>query len=183
MRCGWCETHNPPDRDGCVNCGGPLRRLSDALTARPPPSPRTVPGAFVRRAIREEAWFGGMFVAIGAGVSLLFLVCSPLFFPLLFGLPITLLFVAVGLGIAGSGWRRAQRRVTVLRDGTISPGEVVGVVRQGEGWRLTYRFDAGGQPREQSVLSTDAEITRFVPGFPVHVVHLGANSDVWPPFG
>lgn len=183
MRCGWCETHNPSDRSACVNCGGPLRVLSDALTNLPPSAPRDVPAAFVRRAVREDTWFGGAFAAIGAGTGVLFVGGSPLFLPLLFGVPIALLFVAVGLGIARAGWRRAQRRLAVLRDGAVTPGEVAGVARDGQGWRLTYRFVVDGQACERSVTSSDAEITRFVPGFPVHVVHLGPESDVWPPFG
>lgn len=183
MRCGWCETRNPPDRAACVNCGGPLRTLSAAQEAPPPPAPRPIPAEFVRRAIREDAWFGGAFAAIGGGMSLLFLCAAPFFLPILLGLPITLLFVAIGAGIAYAGWRRAQGRVAVLREGAVAPGAVSSVVREGDGWRLTFRFDAGGAARERSVLSHDPEITRFAPGFPVHVVHLGADSDVWPPFG
>ncbi len=179
MRCGWCETRNPADRSACVNCGGPLRSLTDAQESPPPPAPREIPAIFVSRVIREDAWFGGMFAAIGGGISLVFLCVAPFVPFMLLGLPITLLFVAIGAGIAYGGWRRAMRRVAVLRDGAVSPGEVTSVVREGDGWRLTYRSDGG----EQSVLSTDAEITRFGAGFRVHVVRLGAESDVWPPFG
>lgn len=185
-RCGWCATHNPEGRASCVNCGGPLGVVPGGSAPPAPPAPRPVPAQFVARVTRRSRQFGGVFLALGGGLTLAFFVGAAFVPLMLIGAPISLLFVAVGGGIVWSAQNSATRRVAVLRDGRVVSGSVTAVRRDSDGvWRLDYTFDVDGTSHRSTIESSDAEITRFESGHPLQVVYLDgdAASDVWPPLG
>ena len=185
-RCGWCETFNPAENDHCVNCGGPLR-VAGSPGPTPPAIPRTVPPQFARRVGASQRSFGLAFGAVGVIVSMGFFFGTLLVPFMALGLLISLPFILVGALIVRSGRVAAGRRVEVLREGRCALGTVSEVRSEAQrGWRLRYSFEAEGAPQTGSVLSTDAEITRFAPGTEIHVVWIAgdpARSDLWPPLG
>lgn len=196
MRCGWCES---PEQSGsnCANCGGPLavRSGSEAGLA-PPRAPRDLPAKYLRRVLflgNFGVIFGSIFGGIGGVLTLVFLVISCAFPPMLLGVLIAGIFPVIGGAIGGASYLKARRRVRALREGAAVVGVVDAVthdlsvqVNGQHPWRVSYTFEAGGRLFAGGVSTFDAEVKRYTSGDPIHVVYLAADPDInatWPPLG
>lgn len=193
MRCGWCGSDAAAGATNCARCGGPL---GSALGAgpRPPDAPRDLPARFVRRELvtgNTGVWFGAAWCALTGIFPALFTVLScanPVMAPAAL---LSLVFPVPGVIIGVVGYRKARRRVDVLRHGRSATGTVDGAgpdtsvtVNGAHPWKLQYLFDADGRRLAGAVSSLDPGARAFAVGAPVHVVYLPEDperNDLWPP--
>ncbi len=194
MRCAWCES---PSQSGsnCANCGGPLAARAGAEAALAPPrSPRDLPSKYLRRVLFTRNFgvvFGSIFGGIGGILTLVFLVISCAFPPMLLGVLIAGIFPVIGGVIGGMSYAGARRRVRALREGEAVVGVVDAVshdtsvqVNGQHPWRVSYTFEAGGRLFAGGVSTFDAEVKRYAAGDPIHVVYLPSDPETnatWPP--
>jgi hypothetical protein len=192
MRCGWCSSDAGSGATNCARCGGPLGSPIDAGPP-PPAAPRALPALFVRRALftaNEGMWFAVVWIGITGIFPLIFGVLSctnPVMLPAAL---MCLVFPAPGAFVGWLSYRKARRRVAVLRDGRAATGTLDAVgpdpstSTDGEHpWLLRYVFEVDGRRWGGARSTFDPGVRALPVGAPVHVVYLPSDpeqNDIWP---
>ena len=192
MRCGWCGGDAVAGATNCARCGGPLGHPVDAGSA-PPDAPRALPALFVRRelfSVNYGLWVGAIWAAVAGVFPLIFgvLACAnPAMLPAAL---FCLVFPAPGVVIGLLSYRKARRRVEVLRHGrsTLGTIEAAGpdtstTVNSEHPWLLRYLFEVDGRRFGGAISTFDPSARALRVGTPVHVVYLATDPercDVWP---
>jgi hypothetical protein len=173
----------------CPQCGGPLAPpLGQNLGPEPPPAPRTLPKAYVRRV----RWTENIATMVGPGfvaVGLLFAV--PMIANKLWVAVLPLFFVLGGVSMFRYGWKIAAARLRAFRFGKAVQGSIyqVGVdatqhVNGKHPSKVIYHFQVGDQMLEGVIISFDTTATRRSSGQPVWVLYNEADpteNAIYPP--
>ena len=196
--CPWCGTQYPVFQPNCVNCGGTLQNISRktgvAISVEniptPPPAPRAIAGSYAWRLLFSDGWAIGAFVLglLGLIFSAMGIVFTLLIVTAFIGIPFLLLGLPL-LGAGGAvGWwrfRKMQKLVVVLREGSAARGEIVELlevfsvtVNGRHPWVIRYRFQVNGRNQTGSVTTLNQPGDNLQVGNPVSVLYL-PNSPQW----
>lgn len=194
MPCGWCGERSPGAGTNCATCGGPLLSSGEAaLGPAPPPAPRSLPARFLRRELFSKnsgVWVGMIFGTFGGIFPLIFGIIS-IFNPLLLpAAALCLVFPLPGAIIAGLSWRRAKRRVDLLRAGSSVRGSIESMqpdrtttINGRHPTRLAWLFEVEGRRHGGALSSVDGDFSGLSVGDPIHIIFDPKDpdrSDVWP---
>jgi hypothetical protein len=155
----------------------------------PPPAPRKLPGAYVKRVRWTEniATLVGMgFTAVGTLFTVPMLI-NKLWLPAL----APALFLLGGVSMFRHGWKIAAGRLRAFRDGRAVEGKIhqVGVdatqrVNGRHPSRVVYHFPVEGQVTEGVIITFDSTAERRWSGQPVWVLYNEADpteNAIYPP--
>lgn len=191
--CPWCGTQYPVFQSNCKNCGGPLRLIEEEIAspsapaepiAVPPPAPRPISDSYLWRILFTDSWavsalvfclLGVIFSLVGVGLTLGIITAF-------IGIPFLLLgivFLILAVWMLAWRTRRAQKVVTVLREGEAVRGKIIEVsenysvrINQRHPWTIRYRFQANGQGHEGSVSTLNPVGDHLQAGKAVYILYL-----------
>lgn len=187
--CPWCTTSYVNWQSQCRQCGGPLAPpLGQGLGPQPPPAPRKLPTAYVRRV----RWTQNIATMIGpgfAGIGLLF--SLPMVVNKLWQAVFPMFFVVGGVSMFVHGWKIASSRLRAFRFGKAVEGKIYRVqmdttqhVNGRHPLRVIYHFPVEGQMQEGVITSFDTTAARRDSGQPVWVLYNEtdpAENAIFPP--
>lgn len=203
ITCPWCGTSYLAFQSNCRNCGGILPAPAEAAATAgageapvaPPPAPRPISSGYAWRLLASDGWwvaalvfgllgviFSGVGAVLTAGIITAFV-----------GIP----FLVMGLAFLGGaalllGWRyqRAQKVVSVLRDGDPARGKITecqqnySVRVNGRcPWTIGYDYQVGGHTYTGTVSTLNPPGLRLDAGSAVTVLYLPTDprySSIYP---
>ncbi len=188
--CPWCKTSYVNWQSQCAQCGGPLApALGQGLGPEPPPAPRKLPKAYVRRVRWTEniaTMVGPGFIAIGLLFAIPMIV-NKLWLPAL----LPAFFLLGGGSMFRYGWKIAAARLRAFRLGKAVQGSIhqVGVdatqhVNGRHPSKVIYHFPVDGQMHEGVIISFDTTASRLFSGQPMWVLYNEADpaeNAIYPP--
>ena len=188
-KCPWCTTSYVNWQSKCGQCGGPLAPPPGMeIGPPPPPTPRKLPPAYVRRV----RWTSNLPVLIGGGFFLFGLL---LFIPMvanrLWAALLPAFFMLGGGSMFRYGWRQASGVLQAFRHGRAVEGRVHRVswdtsttVNGEHPWKLVYVFTADDMRREGIITTFDSTAGERSSGQPLWVLYDEADpsrSAIYPP--
>jgi hypothetical protein len=200
--CPWCGTNYLTFQPNCQNCGGPLEAKEEATSPgtseelpMPPAAPRPISNRYVWRCLSADGWWiaalvlgllGFIFSLVGIGLTVA-IITAIIGIPfLLFGL------VFLGTGIAVFVWRyqRAQKVVSVLREGDVANGQIVDLqenysvmINGRHPWVIDYEYQANGQTFTGNVTTLNRPGQQLQAGKAVRILYLASEpkwSSIYP---
>lgn len=188
--CPWCTTSYVSWQSLCQQCGGPLAPpAGHELGPEPPPAPRKLPKAYVKRV----RWSQNIATLVGPGfaaVGLLFaipMIVNKLWLPSL----APALFILCGVSMFRYGWKIAAARLRAFRIGKAVKGSIYQVgsdtsqhINGRYPSRVVYHFAVEGQRHEGVITTFDTTATRLFAGQPVWVLYNEAEpteNAIYPP--
>lgn len=162
--------------------------MGQELGSEPPPAPRKLPKAYVRRV----RWSQNIAVLIGPGfaaVGLLFAI--PMIVNKLWVAVLPLFFVLGGVSMFHHGWKTASARLRAFRSGKAVLGSIYQVsvdtsqqINGRQASRVVYHFQVNGQMLEGVITSFDTTAKRLYAGQPKWVLYNEADpteNAIYPP--
>lgn len=188
--CPWCTTSYTNWQSQCQQCGGPLAPLvGQGLGQEPPPVPRKLPAAYVRRVRWTQnivTMVGPGFIAVGLLLTIP-MILNKLWLPAL----LPLFFLLGGTSMFNYGWKIAEARLRAFRLGKAVKGRIhqIGVdatqhVNGQHPSKVIYHFNVGDQLHEGVIISFDTTASRRASGDPVWVLYNEADPSenaIYPP--
>ncbi len=190
--CPWCGTSYLTFQPNCSNCGGPMLPPDQKAAAAgpgaelpvPPPAPRSISPRYALRLLSSDGWaivglvFGILGVVFGVvGVALTIAVVTAMV-----GLPFAVLGIVYLVGAVPLliwRFRKAQRTVTVLREGVATKGQVTEAAEQysvtvngRHPWVIRYEFQVDGENYDGKVTTLNSPGPELAMGKPVRILYL-----------
>jgi hypothetical protein len=191
ITCPWCGTTHLTFQSNCNNCGGPLRAADDNSTSEPgedlltpPLAPRQIPNQYVWRLVSRDGGgivglvfgiLGFIFSLVGAGLTLGIITAF-------LGIPFLIcgmVFLITGVWVFLWRYQKAQKVVTVLRDGQARRGQITQVeqnyhvrINGRYPWVIGYQFQVDGQEHSGKVSTLNPPGEKYQAGKEVWVLYL-----------
>ncbi|MDR3573692.1 MAG: DUF3592 domain-containing protein [Anaerolineaceae bacterium] len=203
ITCPWCGTNYAVFQPNCQNCGGPLPVQSEETSPAVPDESLPIPPAAPRQISNRYVW--RLFSADGAWIAALVLALVGIIFGIvglgltiaiitaLIGIPFLLLglvlLVAGGLLFFGR-YQKAQKVVSVLRDGAASEGQITELrqnysvqINGRSPWIIAYAYQVNGQSFAGKVTTLNDPGQRLQVGKAVRILYLPSDpnwSSIYP---
>jgi hypothetical protein len=203
ITCPWCGTNYRTFQPNCQNCGGPLPGTLEGIPTSdvnedlpiPPAAPRSISNSYVWRLLLSDGmWITGLilgligfiFFMVGGGLTIGIITAF-------IGIPFLLLglaFLAAGVLLFVLPYQKAQKVVSVLRDGDSTNGILTGLqenysvsINGRSPWIIDYEYQINGQTYQGKLSTLNQPGPQMQVGKPVKILYLAAEpnwSSIYP---